>query len=73
VLMQDRCTVCAKQTISSELILDAPNGTMRLRGSSESSVRLAIVLILTRDRCTICIKRTIGSKIVLDSPDGTPR
>jgi hypothetical protein len=26
---QDRCTVCAKHTIGSEIILDAPNGTSR--------------------------------------------
>jgi hypothetical protein len=25
--VQDRCTICAKRTISSEIILDAPNGT----------------------------------------------
>jgi hypothetical protein len=28
VLMQDGCTVCAKLTIGSEIILDAPNGTL---------------------------------------------
>ena len=27
VLMQDRCTVCAKRPIGSEIILDAPNAT----------------------------------------------
>ena len=27
VSMQDRCRVCAKRTIGSEIILDAPNGT----------------------------------------------
>jgi hypothetical protein len=26
---QDRCTVCAKHTIGSEIILDTPNGTPR--------------------------------------------
>ena len=29
VLVQDRCTVCAKHTIGLEIILDAPNGTPR--------------------------------------------
>ena len=29
VLVQDRCTVCAKRTIGSEIVLDAPNGTPR--------------------------------------------
>ena len=28
-LEADRCTVCAKHTIGSEIILDAPNGTPR--------------------------------------------
>jgi hypothetical protein len=27
LLMQDRCTVCAKHTIGFEIILDAPDGT----------------------------------------------
>ena len=29
VLVQDRCTVCAKRTIGSDIILDAPEGTLR--------------------------------------------
>ena len=29
VLVQDRCTVCDKCTIGSEIILDAPDGTPR--------------------------------------------
>ena len=29
VLVQDRCTVCAKHTIGLEIILDAPDGTTR--------------------------------------------
>ena len=29
VLVQDRCTICAKHTIGSDIILDAPNGTPR--------------------------------------------
>ena len=28
-LMQDRCMVCAKHSIGSEIILDAPDGTPR--------------------------------------------
>ena len=27
VLVQDRCTVCAKRTIGSDIVLDAPDGT----------------------------------------------
>jgi len=29
VLVQDRCTVCAKRTIGSDIVSDAPNGTSR--------------------------------------------
>ena len=61
ILTQDRCMVCIKRTIGSEIILDARFGL------------LDIMLILTQDRCTVCVKRTIGSEIVLDAPDGTPR
>jgi hypothetical protein len=30
VLVQDRCTVCAKCTIASEIVLEAPDGTIGL-------------------------------------------
>jgi hypothetical protein len=30
---KNRCTVCAEHSIGSEIILDAPDGTLRLRGS----------------------------------------
>ena len=33
VLMEDRCTVCAKRTIGSDIIFDAPDGTPRRRVS----------------------------------------
>jgi hypothetical protein len=29
VSVQDRCTVCAEQTVSLEIFLDAPDGTHR--------------------------------------------
>jgi hypothetical protein len=29
ILSQGRCTVCAEHTIGSEIILDAPDGTLR--------------------------------------------
>ena len=29
VLVQDRCTVCAKRTIGSDIVKDTPNGTTR--------------------------------------------
>ena len=34
VLVQDRCTVCAKRTIGSDIVLNAPDGTPRRRGPS---------------------------------------
>ena len=43
VLVQDRCTVCAKRTIGSDIVLDAPDDV----GHVEScSVRLEVVLVL---------------------------
>jgi hypothetical protein len=38
-LVQDKCTVCTKRFIWLEIALDAPDGTPRWRGSSESSFR----------------------------------
>jgi hypothetical protein len=70
ILTQDRCTVCAKRTMGSEIILDAPDGTPRLKWNLES-VRLDIVLNL-RQNSTVCAERTTGSKIILYAPDGTP-
>jgi hypothetical protein len=36
-LTQDRCTVCTKCSAGSEIVLDAPDGTPRIRGSRGSS------------------------------------
>jgi hypothetical protein len=72
VSVQDRCTVCAKCTICSEIILDTLVGTPRSSGSRESLARSGIVLILMQDRCTVCAECTIGSEIVSDAPNGTP-
>jgi hypothetical protein len=58
VSVQYRCIVCAKRTIGSEIILDAPNGTPRWRASSESFIHLEIGLILMQDRCSVCVKHT---------------
>ena len=38
VLMSDRCTVCAKRSIGSDIVLDAPDATPRGRGSCGISV-----------------------------------
>ena len=39
VSVDDSCMVCAQCTIGSEIVVEVPDGTPRLRGSSESSVR----------------------------------
>jgi hypothetical protein len=36
-VVEDSYTVCAKRTIGSEIVLDAPDGTPRRRGSTRSS------------------------------------
>jgi hypothetical protein len=33
LLMYDWCTVCVERTVGLEIVLDAPDGTPRLRGS----------------------------------------
>ena len=74
VLVQDRCMVCAKRTIGSETVLDAPMVLLCERLKCKLvSVCLEIVLVFMQDRCTVCAKRTIGLEIVLDAPDGSPR
>ena len=74
MLVEDRCTVCTKRTIGSDIVFNVP---MVLLGDEAKwkllLVRLEIVLILTQDRCVACLKRTIGLDIILDAPDGTPR
>jgi hypothetical protein len=39
ILTQERCTVCTKHTIGSEIIMDAPDGTPRWCGSCGISFR----------------------------------
>ena len=62
VLLQDRCTVCAKRTIGSNIVLTHLMELLGDVGHVESrSVCLEMVLDLVQDRCTVCAKRTIGS------------
>ena len=57
--------VCAKRSIGSDIVLDAPDGTPGDVGHVESrSVRLEMVLELVQDRRTSCAKCIIGSDIV---------
>ena len=39
ISVQDMCMVCAGRTVGSEIVLDAPDGTTRRRGSSGSLFR----------------------------------
>ena len=66
--------VCARRTIGSEVVLDAPNVPLGDEAQVEAHFGpFKIVLILTQDRCTVCVECTIGSEIVLDAAKGTPR
>jgi hypothetical protein len=74
VSVQDRCMVCAKRTIGSEIVLDAPMVLLDAEAQVEACFcPLEIVLILTQVGRIICAEPNIGSKIVLDGPNGTPR
>ena len=66
--------VCAKHTIGSKTVLDAP--MVLLGDEAQVEARFGSLedsAILDVDRCTACAKCTIGSKIILDAPDETPR
>jgi hypothetical protein len=61
-LTQDRCTVCAECTIDSEIILDAPDGTLVMWAMwNLVSVHLERVLVSVQDRYMVCVKHIIGS------------
>jgi hypothetical protein len=56
-LVQDRCTVCAKLTIGSEIILDGSNVHLGdVAQLALVSVHLEVVLILMQDCCMVCIE-----------------
>ena len=65
VLVQDKCTVCAKRTVGSDIVMDAPDGLLGDVGHVESrSVHLEMVLVLVQDKSMVCAKCTVGSDIV---------
>jgi hypothetical protein len=72
---QGRCSVCAKPTISSEIVFRRTQWYSCVTRFKWKliSFYLEIVLILTQDRCTVCAERSIGMEIMLDTPEGTPR
>jgi hypothetical protein len=67
VLVQDRCMVCAKPTIGSEMVSDAPDGTP----GDEAQVEARFGSFV--DNANLDAGRTIGSEIILDAPNGSPR
>jgi hypothetical protein len=72
--VHDRCTVCTKRTIGSELFSNTGwYSYVTTFKWKHVSVHLEIVLILIQDRCMVCTERTVGSEIILDASDGTPR
>ena len=74
VSVQDRCMVCARCTIGLQIVLEASDGTTRLRGQVEARFSpFGESAILTQDRCTVCVEHIIGSEMILDAPDGIPR
>ena len=70
VSVQERCTVCAKRTIGSEIVLTQLVPLVTRLKWKLVSVRLEIVLILTQDRCKVCAGHTIGLEIILEAPEG---
>ena len=61
--VQDSCMVCAKHTIGSETVLDAPMELL----CDEAQVQARFGLFrdstsLIQDRCTVCVERIIGSE-----------
>jgi hypothetical protein len=74
VSVQDRCTVCAKRTIASEILSDTPNATSRDMGMwNLVLVCLEIVLVSVQDSFMVGAERTIGSEIISGAPNKTPR
>jgi hypothetical protein len=68
------CTICAKRTIDSKIILDTLDGTPRFEAQLEACFGpFGDSANLDADSCTVYAKRTIGSEIIFDIIDGTPR
>ena len=71
--MQHRCTVCARHTIASEIVFDAPMVLLGDKAQVEAHFgSVGDSANLTQDRCAVCTEHTIGLEIILDAPDGTP-
>jgi hypothetical protein len=75
ILTQDRCTVCAKSTIGSEIVFGRTRWNSKVTWVMWNLVlmHLVKVLVSVQDRRTVCTKHNIGSEIILDALDDTPR
>jgi hypothetical protein len=74
VSVQDRCTVCTKHAIGSEIILDAPDELLGDKAHMEAHFGpFGDGANLMQDRCMVRAECTIVLEIVLDTPDRTPR
>ena len=66
--VQDRCKVCAKRTVGSETVLDAP--MVLLGDEAQGQAHFSLFrdsTRLTQDRCMVSTERTIGLETVLDA------
>ena len=73
VSVQDRCKVCAKHTIGSEIVLDTLNSKVTWVIWNIASFRLETVLVSGQDTCLVLARHTTVLEIILDAPDGTTR
>ena len=65
LLVQDRCTVCAKRTVGLDIVFNAP--MVLLDNEAQVEARFSPFgdsANLVADRCTVCTERTIGSEII---------
>ena len=68
--MQDRCTVCAKRTIGSKIVLAHQIIFLGDEAHVEAHFGpLGDSANLDADGCMVCAERTIGSEIILDAPN----
>ena len=73
VSVQDRCMVCAKHTIGSEIVLEHPMVLLGDKAEVEAHFSpFGDNANLDANRCLVCAERTLGSEINLDAPIGTP-
>jgi hypothetical protein len=69
ILTQDRCAVCDKRTVGSEIVLNAPDGSLdEWVKWNLVSIRLEIVLVSEQYRCIVCVERTIASELFWTHP-----